>query len=108
MSLGSLYGLEASMARSDIDVFLGEKDEFGEPSLHIFTEDLAMGLICRMELGLLVFYFHDFTIDKSCFGGKITSTKKMMREFDSFILWHHRNDSANNPFFQSVELQSPQ
>ena len=99
MSLGSLYGLESSMLKSCVNVFRWEGNEFGDPALHVFTQDLKMGLSCHWELGLLVYFCHDFTIDKSYFGGKITSTKKMMREFDRFIIWHHRDDSANNPFF---------
>ena len=94
--------------KNDIDLSQGEKNEFGDPALHIFAQDLTMGLSCHLELGLLVYYLHDLTIDRSCFGGRVTSVKKMMREFDRFIIWHHRNDLVNNPFFQSVELRSPQ
>ena len=90
--------------KNDIDLSQGEKNEFGEPSIYIFTQDLTMGLSCYRELGQLVFYFHDFKIDKLCFGGKIKSVKGMMREFDRFILWHHRHDPANNPFFQTNEI----
>ena len=108
MSLGSLYGLESSMLKSGVDVSRWEGSEFGDPALHVFTQDLKMGLSCHLESGLLIYFFHDFAIEKSCFGGKITSTKKMMREFDRFVLWHHHHDLANNPFFQSVELQPRQ
>ena len=90
MSLGSLYGLEASMMRSDIDVSQWVENEFGDPALHVFAPNLKMALSCHLESGLLIYYFHDLNIDESYFGGKVRSVKKMMREFDSFILWRHR------------------
>lgn len=104
MSFRYLTGLATSLMKYDIPLSYGDANEFGESVIYVFTEDRKLALSCHRDLGQLVFYLHDFTTEEPSYGGRIKSVKGLMREFDRFILWHHQNDRANNPFFQPSEI----
>jgi len=104
MSFRYLTGLAASLMKNDISLSYGDANEFGESTIYVFSSDRKLVMGCHREFGELVCYFHDLAIDKTYFGGRIKSVKGLMREFDRFIIWHHRNDLANNPFFQPIEI----